>query len=92
MKLAYKIKNSVHNASCTIHYDNVYLFFNLRFQEVAKEQKQRRENQVTLYRKYRIGDLPDIQIKYSALIAPLQALAQVPYIYLSSNLCSVDKF
>ncbi len=49
----------------------------LCFQQVLKEQKQRRENQVTLYRKYRIGDLPDIQIKYSAVIAPLQALAQV---------------
>ena len=30
-----------------------------------------------MYRQYRIGDLPDIQIKHSAVIAPLQALAQV---------------
>lgn len=30
-----------------------------------------------MYRKYRSGDLPDIQIKFSELIAPLQALAQV---------------
>lgn len=30
-----------------------------------------------MYRKYRTGDLPDIQIKFSELIAPLQALAQV---------------
>lgn len=30
-----------------------------------------------MYRKYRIGDLPDIQIKNSYIIAPLQALAQV---------------
>ncbi|KAL5017908.1 hypothetical protein ScPMuIL_003630 [Solemya velum] len=44
-------------------------------EEAREEQKQRRENQVTMYRKYRMGDLPDIQIKYSYLIAPLQALA-----------------
>lgn len=33
--------------------------------------------QVTLYRRYRQGDLPDIQIEYSSLITPLQGLAQV---------------
>ncbi|KAI1889250.1 hypothetical protein AGOR_G00177210 [Albula goreensis] len=36
----------------------------------------RRDAQVTLYRSYRVGDLPDIQIQHSGLIAPLQALAQ----------------
>ena len=46
-------------------------------QDIQREQKQRREHQVTMYRKYRIGELPDIQIKYSYIIAPLQALAQV---------------
>ena len=30
-----------------------------------------------MYRKYRRGDLPDIEIKHSELIRPLQALAQV---------------
>ena len=30
-----------------------------------------------MYRKYRVGELPDIQIKYSEIIRPLQALAQV---------------
>ena len=29
-----------------------------------------------MYRKYRVGELPDIQIKYSELIRPFQALAQ----------------
>lgn len=38
--------------------------------------KVRQDAQVTLYRSYRVGDLPDIQIQYSSLIAPLQALAQ----------------
>jgi len=32
-----------------------------------------------MYRRYRIGDLPDIQIPHSAIIAPLQALAQVTH-------------
>ncbi|CAD5112585.1 DgyrCDS1798 [Dimorphilus gyrociliatus] len=44
--------------------------------EIEKERKERRENQVTIYRKYRTGDLPDIQIKYACIIAPLQAVAQ----------------
>ena len=43
------------------------------------ERKQKRENEVTMYRRYRIGDLPDIQIPHSAIIAPLQALAQVTH-------------
>lgn len=46
-------------------------------QEKRATQKIQREAQVTLYRSYRVGDLPDIQIQYSSLIAPLQALAQV---------------
>ncbi|XP_068437827.1 DNA-dependent protein kinase catalytic subunit [Clinocottus analis] len=40
------------------------------------DQRLRKEAQVTLYRNYRAGDFPDIQIPYSSLIAPLQALAQ----------------
>ncbi|XP_026183019.1 DNA-dependent protein kinase catalytic subunit isoform X2 [Mastacembelus armatus] len=40
------------------------------------DQKLRIEAEVTLYRNYRVGDFPDIQIQYSSLIAPLQALAQ----------------
>ncbi|XP_060730052.1 DNA-dependent protein kinase catalytic subunit isoform X1 [Tachysurus vachellii] len=44
--------------------------------EKRATQKIQREAQVTLYRSYRVGDLPDIQIQYSSLIAPLQALAQ----------------
>ncbi|TSL34570.1 DNA-dependent protein kinase catalytic subunit [Bagarius yarrelli] len=44
--------------------------------EKRATQKIQQEAQVTLYRSYRVGDLPDIQIQYSSLIAPLQALAQ----------------
>ncbi|XP_022045230.2 DNA-dependent protein kinase catalytic subunit [Acanthochromis polyacanthus] len=43
--------------------------------EEKADQRLRREAQVTLYRNYRVGDFPDIQIPYSSLIAPLQALA-----------------
>ena len=45
------------------------------------ERKQKRESEVTMYRRYRIGDLPDIQIPYSAIIAPLQGLAHVGMTY-----------
>ncbi|CAG5895668.1 unnamed protein product [Menidia menidia] len=34
------------------------------------------QEKVTLYRSYRVGDFPDIQIPFSNLITPLQALAQ----------------
>ena len=34
---------------------------------------------VVMYRKYRVGELPDIMIKHSDLIVPLQALAQLDY-------------
>lgn len=57
-----------------------YVWCNSHFcvdQEKRATQKIQREAQVTLYRSYRVGDLPDIQIQYSSLIAPLQALAQV---------------
>ncbi|XP_031440254.1 DNA-dependent protein kinase catalytic subunit [Clupea harengus] len=44
--------------------------------EKRAEHKIRKDAQVTLYRSYRSGDLPDVQIQHSSLIAPLQALAQ----------------
>uniref|UniRef100_A0A3B5QWJ4 DNA-dependent protein kinase catalytic subunit n=1 Tax=Xiphophorus maculatus TaxID=8083 RepID=A0A3B5QWJ4_XIPMA len=47
-----------------------------RQRKVRPRSKLRKEAQVTLYRNYRVGDFPDIQIPYSSLIAPLQALAQ----------------
>ncbi|XP_033121520.1 DNA-dependent protein kinase catalytic subunit-like [Anneissia japonica] len=47
-----------------------------RSQHMMKQQHERRLNTVTMYRQYRKGDLPDIQIKNSYVIAPLQALAQ----------------
>ncbi|XP_069947778.1 DNA-dependent protein kinase catalytic subunit isoform X2 [Cherax quadricarinatus] len=43
---------------------------------LEQERRSRREAQVTMYRQYRVGELPDIQIPHRALIAPLQALAQ----------------
>lgn len=46
-------------------------------QEEKADQRLQQEAQVTLYRNYRMGDFPDIQISYSSLITPLQALSQV---------------
>ncbi len=43
---------------------------------MKKQLKLKRQSHVEKYRNYRIGDFPDIQIKFSELIAPLQALAQ----------------
>ncbi|XP_004680100.1 PREDICTED: DNA-dependent protein kinase catalytic subunit [Condylura cristata] len=47
-----------------------------REKELKSELKMKHDAQVILYRSYRQGDLPDIQIKYSSLITPLQAVAQ----------------
>ncbi|KAK2522227.1 Prkdc [Columba guinea] len=57
---------------------NMIIFFNMvnAFQEMKSELKMKCDAQVTLYRRYRVGDLPDIQIEYRSLIAPLQGLAQ----------------
>ncbi|XP_013928118.1 PREDICTED: DNA-dependent protein kinase catalytic subunit [Thamnophis sirtalis] len=44
--------------------------------EIKTQLKIKHDAQVTLYRKYRQGDLPDIQIEYSSLITPLQVVAQ----------------
>ena len=45
-------------------------------EDYIKFQRASRGNKVVMYRQYRTGDLPDIQIKNSELIRPLQALAQ----------------
>ena len=44
-------------------------------QRLHHERKLRREAQVTMFREYRVGELPDIQIPHRAIIDPLQALA-----------------
>ncbi|XP_057593505.1 DNA-dependent protein kinase catalytic subunit isoform X2 [Hippopotamus amphibius kiboko] len=62
-----------------------------REKEMQSELKLRQEAQVVLYRSYRRGDLPDIQIPHSGLITPLQALAQRDLLVakqLFSSLCS----
>lgn len=39
-----------------------------------------------MYRKYRVGELPDTQIKYSEIIRPFQALAQVINMLMRMNI------
>ncbi|XP_008199943.2 DNA-dependent protein kinase catalytic subunit [Tribolium castaneum] len=43
--------------------------------EKRKEFAKERENKVTIYRSYRKGDLPDVQITLQAVLEPLQILA-----------------
>ncbi|KAF4022262.1 hypothetical protein G4228_013963 [Cervus hanglu yarkandensis] len=62
-----------------------------REKEIKSELKMKHEAQVILYRSYRRGDLPDIQIPHSSLITPLQAVAQRDPLVarqLFSSLCS----
>lgn len=49
-------------------------------EETWKNRAKKRESQVKIYRKYRKGDLPDIQIKYADFINPLMELAKVQYL------------
>ncbi|GFT93732.1 DNA-dependent protein kinase catalytic subunit [Nephila pilipes] len=46
-----------------------------RRKEIKKEQQIQRDAQVVMYRQYRIGELPDIEISNSEVIKPIQALA-----------------
>lgn len=50
-----------------------------RQQKQLSERTQRKEGTVILTRKYRKGDLPDIEIPYSGFINSLRALAKVKY-------------
>ena len=57
-------------------------------QEVRKRQKAARSSKVVMYRKYRVGELPDTQIKYSEIIRPFQALAQVKNMCVCVFICT----
>jgi DNA-dependent protein kinase catalytic subunit len=63
-----------------IYYAQREMRLSSRRQQVMKEQKAKTQGKVHMYREYRTGDFPDIQIPHSAIIKPLQALAKVfPY-------------
>nr|XP_031842428.1 DNA-dependent protein kinase catalytic subunit-like isoform X2 [Nomia melanderi] len=49
---------------------------NIQYAEMIKEETARQRSSVKLYRKYRIGDFPDIGIYHSTLLEPLQHLAK----------------
>ncbi|EAL66880.2 DNA-dependent protein kinase subunit [Dictyostelium discoideum AX4] len=49
---------------------------NIEREAYFEKSKQARENQITMIRKYRVGELPDIQIKLQDIIKPLQLLCQ----------------
>lgn len=80
-----KVPNNLSNQFVQGHMCGVSLT-NCFPQEDKADQRLKKEAQVTLYRNYRVGDFPDIQIPHSSLIAPLQALAQVRRILLSVSI------
>lgn len=49
---------------------------NIQHREMIKEEIIRQRSSVKLYRKYRIGDFPDVEISHATLIEPLQQLAK----------------
>lgn len=50
---------------------------NVKREVFKKERAQKRESNVNLYREYRIGDFPDIEITNASVIKPLIELAKV---------------
>nr|XP_039264534.1 DNA-dependent protein kinase catalytic subunit-like [Styela clava] len=69
------------------HFARVVQQKNRRKQEVIKREKAKRQHSVQLYRTYRAGELPDIQIHHRSLIAPLAALAHLD-LFVSQRLLS----
>ncbi|KYQ91591.1 DNA-dependent protein kinase subunit [Tieghemostelium lacteum] len=64
---------------------------NKQRESLLEKSKKARENQITMFRKYRAGDLPDIQIKYQELMKPLQSLCNIDSsigVYMFSSLFS----
>lgn len=59
------------------HMANVVVKGMIRGDQQRKERVKKQEASVTIYRKYRIGDFPDIEIPLSSLLTPLQILARV---------------
>lgn len=53
---------------------------NVKREMFKKERAQKRESSVNMYRKYRIGDFPDIEITNASVIKPLIELAKVSVI------------
>lgn len=49
--------------------------------EKRKDLAREREKKVTIYRSYRKGDFPDIQILLSSVLEPLQVLSLVSFLY-----------
>lgn len=45
-------------------------------QQFIERQIKQRKNQVSLFRKYRIGELPDIQIDFKDVLMPLMAIVR----------------
>ena len=48
-----------------------------RRKEETEARKTKRFDRISVYRRYRVGELPDVQISYAALLTPLLALCQV---------------
>lgn len=58
---------------------------NEKRKELQKQKTQKQESSFSMYRKYRTGDFPDIEISYSSVIKTLQAMAKVMYRFLHQH-------
>lgn len=61
----------------------------LEHDEMIKEEVVRQSNVVKLYRKYRYGDFPDVQIPHKSLLVPLQELAKKDWLICKDLVVSI---
>jgi len=66
----------VHEATMPSHLARQEEIRRMQRQQFIDRQIKQRKNQVSLYRKYRIGELPDIQIDFKDVLMPLMAIVR----------------
>lgn len=59
------------------HFQDVEVKKKIAAEKLRKDRVKQRERNVTVYRKYRIGDFPDIEISLGAIVTTLQVLTRV---------------
>jgi DNA-dependent protein kinase catalytic subunit len=66
----------MHEATMPSHLARQEEIRRMQRQKFIERQMHQRKNQVSLYRQYRIGELPDIQIDFKDVIMPLMAIVR----------------
>ena len=66
----------MHEATMPSHLARQEEVRRMQHQQFVERQIQQRRSQVSLFRRYRIGELPDIQIDFKDVLMPLMAIVR----------------